>query len=557
MSSQNTLVTCALDSEVLRPKGTLISRQVYRDKAPQGSGTYKAMDENGAIEIIGGPGAVSGFPFGNDTDVAPNNIQTSIVGATLTDGYIFEVRNLTTNTGSTNMQINALGSKLTVDSDGNPLVGGELVDGQIYLWTYNLADDEYQLLGLARPSGNQIPIVRYVYVVQDASDQARMGGVANHVYISPSQVQLAYNAANALQIANGVASEVEMIFGAIDAFNAGSIVLASAWNPRVRVKGQGPLISNIDTISGDGINMVAQFVDISVNTFFTASSTANGGNIQLQASNLDAININADGAVDGNGGEIRINGFADKSTLRGAINTRGAGIGSGGSVILTNIWIPGSVNVSGGATGAAGSIYMENCDGNRDSTTLLQTANNAGPSGFVALYNCNNITSLTQNNNGVGAFDTVMIDNSELSMFTRTGVGPFGDLILINARYRGELNNTYVISNLTTIDCAQPTIIQGVYGKRVILSSVNAAETITDIINMPRTANLAFPQGDSNHPVRFYPQAGRVITFVHGVGATNPHCVGGVNAVIDGSTDSWIEFQSVNGIVLETARGQY
>lgn len=65
MSSQNTLITCANDNEVKRPSGTMVSRQFYRDKSAQGSGIYKAMDENGNIEIIGGPG--SGFVGGSES----------------------------------------------------------------------------------------------------------------------------------------------------------------------------------------------------------------------------------------------------------------------------------------------------------------------------------------------------------------------------------------------------------------------------------------------------------------------------------------------------------
>lgn len=198
MSSQNTLVTCALDSEVLRPDGVLISRQFYRDKSPQGSGIYKAMNENGEIEIIGGPGSPSqqsiqfedegtnlgtpgtvteldftgigitatrvgnkvtvnvpsdgAIPFGNDTDVAPNNIQVTLINASLTDGYTFEVRNLTTNTGPATLQTNALGVKQTVNTDGDPLEADTLIDGQIYLWAYDAINDRYELLGLSKSS---------------------------------------------------------------------------------------------------------------------------------------------------------------------------------------------------------------------------------------------------------------------------------------------------------------------------------------------------------------------------------------------------------------------
>lgn len=75
MSSQNTLVTCADDVEVVRPKGTKVSRQVYRDKSAQGSGVYKAMDENGDIEIIGGPGA--SVSIYSDQATATDDITTS------------------------------------------------------------------------------------------------------------------------------------------------------------------------------------------------------------------------------------------------------------------------------------------------------------------------------------------------------------------------------------------------------------------------------------------------------------------------------------------------
>lgn len=85
MSSQNTLLTCADDAEIVRPKGTIVSRQVYRNKAAQGSGIYKAMDENGNIEIIGGPGVTTPSQlfahaffvdsvYGNDTGGGANTM---------------------------------------------------------------------------------------------------------------------------------------------------------------------------------------------------------------------------------------------------------------------------------------------------------------------------------------------------------------------------------------------------------------------------------------------------------------------------------------------------
>lgn len=128
---------------------------IHRDKAANGLGKYYGKLDDGTEELIGGFGVTGGgVPFANDTDPLADVILVSIPGATPTDGYIFEVNILTTNTGATLLNItqNGLGSKQVVDSDGNLLVGGELVNESIYLFAYDLQNDRYQLLGLAKPT---------------------------------------------------------------------------------------------------------------------------------------------------------------------------------------------------------------------------------------------------------------------------------------------------------------------------------------------------------------------------------------------------------------------
>lgn len=90
MSGQPSLVTLALDAEVKRPDGVMIQRQFYRDKSPQGSGVYKAMDENGNIEIVGGPGG--GFIDGGGTA----NFITKFTpdGNTIGDSSLFDDGNI-------------------------------------------------------------------------------------------------------------------------------------------------------------------------------------------------------------------------------------------------------------------------------------------------------------------------------------------------------------------------------------------------------------------------------------------------------------------------------
>lgn len=158
MQGQPSLITVTADAFVKRPGGVGIQRQFFRRPGAQGTGVYCAMDENGAVEIIGGPGSMAGgIPFGNDTDVAANNVQVALPQiVALTDGVTFEVDVLTTNTGATTLQINALGAKAVVDTNGNPLVAGMLVNDSIYLFVYDLNNDRYQLLGLARPGADEV-----------------------------------------------------------------------------------------------------------------------------------------------------------------------------------------------------------------------------------------------------------------------------------------------------------------------------------------------------------------------------------------------------------------
>lgn len=149
---QKTLVQITKEdgTNVLLPKNRQ-QVQVVRNDAAQQSGKYYAYFDDGSRELIGGPGAPVGLPFGNDNGVA-DAYQVTLVGATLTDGYTFEIRIANDNTGPATLQVNALGVKDLVDSDGNPLEANMVDDGDIYLIAYNISTDNYQLLGLAKPS---------------------------------------------------------------------------------------------------------------------------------------------------------------------------------------------------------------------------------------------------------------------------------------------------------------------------------------------------------------------------------------------------------------------
>jgi len=73
------------------------------------------------------------------------------------------------------------------------------------------------------PSGTKAPIVRYVYLVQDASDSLRMGGVSNNTY---TNAQLAFNAALAIVTANPTFNVVLQV-GVTTAAGVGGITMST------------------------------------------------------------------------------------------------------------------------------------------------------------------------------------------------------------------------------------------------------------------------------------------------------------------------------------------
>lgn len=87
--------------------------------------------------------------------------------------------------------------------------------------------------------------VRNVYLVNETSDAAAMGGPANNVYTT---AQAAYDAADALQQGLGGANIVVILVGNTKAANVGDITLAANWNKYVYIAGIDPKVSEIGNI---------------------------------------------------------------------------------------------------------------------------------------------------------------------------------------------------------------------------------------------------------------------------------------------------------------------
>ncbi len=107
-------------------------------------------------------------------------------------------------------------------------------------------------------------------------------------------------------------------------------------------------------------------------------------------------------------------------------------------------------------------------------------------------------------------------------------------------------DNLFDISGLTTFNF----LVGGVtydYVGIANLSSTNATESIDTFANF-----------QTGVPVRFYPETGLVVTFVHNTAANKPRCAGASNAIVDGTTGDWIEFtKAVDGFIYQTGISNY
>lgn len=116
--------------------------------------------------------------------------------------------------------------------------------------------------------------------------------------------------------------------------------------------------------------------------------------------------------------------------------------------------------------------------------------------------------------------------------FSGTTIDPTSGNLYQQYVSTGYRNSTYVetldITGATTLDI---TALYSSYIGCANLYSSNASEAI-DLF-----ANFA-----TGSVIRFYPQTGITITFIHATGANQPRCENGVNAVVNGTNGDWIEF---------------
>lgn len=155
------------------------------------------------------------------------------------------------------------------------------------------------LTNIQLPSGGTaLPIARYVYLVQDATDATRMLGVTNNVYTT---FQTAYDAANTLQLALGGTNKVTIIVGNTTSATVGTVTLTADWNVHVSISGASSATSILGNVTlsnaaGNGYNFgTATAISLSNVTLGIITTTASG-----VTGNAGTVNISMESAKTGN-----------------------------------------------------------------------------------------------------------------------------------------------------------------------------------------------------------------------------------------------------------------
>lgn len=227
-------------------------------------------------------------------------------------------------------------------------------------------------------SGAALPIARWVYAVQDASDVTRLGGTSGRAY---STITDAYNAADALQISLGGSNYVGIrVIGRLTGA-AGTVTLSANWNTRVALFGDSPDLSQIVSIvlsnaNGNGYDFTNIYMsDLKVTTgIYTTATGATGdaGDISILAKSvaiglLHAHCTNASNTT-GSTGNIAVTDFYGSSLIGTVSNnlTAAGTTGNTGSLTLqaTGMLRVGAIDTVGNTQPgtAAGAVTLINVE---------------------------------------------------------------------------------------------------------------------------------------------------------------------------------------------------
>jgi hypothetical protein len=390
-------------------------------------------------------------------------------------------------------------------------------------------------------TGTSLPIVRYVYLVQDSSDAVRMGGTPSNTYTT---FQTAYDAANALQLALGGTNTVVILVGHTTAATVGNLTLTANYNRYVLIKGiniQCSVLGNIiaTNATGNGFNVgqgigssSVSITDVRIGTINTNATgvTGSSGSISMRLNNVQLGNIDTSitnvSNTTGNGGEVRTSQnfgifntnsfvvFADiRTTSRGSTSSAGAVIIVAASFFFNQI-ITANGNLNGGVTlgttrgnffGAA--VTISNVGGLQSAFTMQN-----GQINQLNLSTAGNITILEA---VVGA----------LTVFNTSPTFTPNTLTIIDSRFANTLVSdflTVIIAKLSSFNSIEQVGDNSIISNCVFdgVSTIGVSPTIEEIGPGCSIYNCTVLQGllgiDNSSPVTVN---GFGTIFVNGIGA--------------------------------------
>ncbi len=341
-----------------------------------------------------------------------------------------------------------------------------------------------------RVASKSLPIVRYVYLVQDTADLIRMGGVPGNTYTT---FQAAYNAANTLQLTLGGTNRVVIMVGNTTAAAVGNIVLTANWNEAVWVQGLSFLNSEVGNITGDnaagagfsvGRSLISQQVGFSNVKVGNISTSATGG-----ASNSGAVNIAGSNTWFGN-----IN-----TSITNAANTTGTG-GAVRFQFNTNQshLILGTITTSSQATTSLAGVVTIIC-GSLSASSITTANNNLSGAITITPFSGAQLSSINVNSTGssgnVSIKRTTITSASSITFVSNSASFTDCDIVdLVVTDPSGSSNATFTRSNVedytsnvnvetNALNCVFKTITS--LGNSSILSStsVNTMGTAVPCIN--------------------------------------------------------------------------
>lgn len=258
--------------------------------------------------------------------------------------------------------------------------------------------------------GVRKPIIQYVYLVQDVSDAARMGGTPENTYTT---FQSAYDAADALQILLGGTNKVVILVGVASVLGIGNCVVTD-WNANVILVGLQKETSVIGSITVTGANPATiTLKDITLGSSLAALGISSPPGLTLFMENAQV----------------------------GTVTTTAAGTNSGSLTITAVNSRTGSVISNNTTSGNSGNITFTNCS--NLTTDLINQVSNDGNVGTFTMTRVYDSSVALLTRNALSAVNNTTLGDFAISNCANVIFGSNITMSIINPASTGT-NNVFI-----------------------------------------------------------------------------------------------------------------